>query len=253
MIRCELNNIELSRKHGFAFVVENFTISTAQALKFPIVGKSGAGKSTLLNIMAGMEWPHKGTISWYFPGNNGDISWSADGDRITEKHMSKLRQTYFGYALQDSTLIPHLSVGDNLAYPLLLQGRSTKEAYAIIHQTLEELFPHEDNGELLTRFPHTLSGGQLQRIALAQSIVHDPYVLFADEPTGSLDHETRRQVMDVLKNWLARSQKDQKERLLLWVTHHKDDPELYGDGLKIVVTRVSKDVDSIGTCTLKPI
>ena len=76
---------------------------------------------------------------------------------------------------------------------------------------------------LFERFPAQLSGGQRQRVALVQAMIHNPYVLFADEPTGSLDRETRKQVMNVLYAWVDEPQQRGK-RLLLWVTHHENDP-----------------------------
>ena len=245
MIQCQLEKIELHRGHGFCFGVEDLTISSEQARRIPIIGHTGAGKSTLLNILAGMEWPHRGTVRWSFP-KNGDMYWGPSGEHLTEAQVRQLRQHYFGYAFQSSTLISHLTVGDNLCYPLIFQGYSAEKAKETARQALlDVLLDNEHDDGIFQRFPNTLSGGQLQRVALAQSIVHDPYVLFADEPTGSLDYDTRKKVMGLLDRWLRKSEEDGKERMLFWVTHHQNDPGDHGDGWLLKVRQHS---NSQGTC-----
>lgn len=225
---CRMRDIFLERDNGFKLEIPDFELPPAQESfmnKIPFMGVSGAGKSTLLNVMAAIEWPHGGTVTWTFP-NGETIAWKQDG--LAAPDARKLRRKCFGYAFQDSTLMPHLQVGDNLCYPLLLKGISPKDAHEIAWKAMGKvLLENEKNhrGEFFKRFPAQLSGGQRQRVALVQAMIHDPYVLFADEPTGSLDWETRQQVMKVLYEWV--DDPDQThcgKRLLVWVTHHKDDP-----------------------------
>lgn len=226
LIACQMNNITLARDHEFELRIPDLSISTqgrSALYKLPFMGESGAGKSTLLNIMAAIEWPDHGTVSWTFPDETM-ILWSSRGPSVRDARL--LRRKYFGFAFQDSTLLPHLRVCDNLCYPLLFTGASKKNATKAAWDALDRVLLDDEKKykkELFQRFPSKLSGGQRQRIALVQAMIHNPYVLFADEPTGSLDRITRKQVMDVLYEWVEEPNFLGK-RLLLWVTHHENDP-----------------------------
>jgi ABC-type lipoprotein export system ATPase subunit len=236
-IQCRLKDITLKRDGGFELSfseLEVNTIGERPVTKAPLMGKSGAGKSTLLNIMSAIEWPQKGLVTWRFPDNH-EASWDNQGLLVSTTEA--LRRRYFGFAFQDSTLIPHLNVCDNLCYPLLFKGYSMKKARQTAFTKLSALLEREDLEEkdgLFYRFPFQLSGGERQRVALVQAMVHDPCVLFADEPTGSLDPDTRKIVMDVLLKWVN-DERYLHNRLLLWVTHHKDDPVVYQADWKIKV------------------
>ena len=225
---CEVHDLFISRgnQHDKAFELRVPKLSlcpqTLGANKLPIMGVSGAGKSTLMNVIAAIEWPHSASskITWTFP--DGEIiSWSVNGP--DPKHLKLLRRHYFGFAFQASTLIPHLTILDNLTYPLEISGYSRDQAREKAVGFLERVVL-DDVSSILGQYPHELSGGEKQRVALIQSLVHDPTVLFADEPTGSLDPVTRGYVMDVLVNWVETSP---QEKFLIWVTHHADDPEEY--------------------------
>jgi ABC-type lipoprotein export system ATPase subunit len=212
---------------AFSLEVDQLTLSTEQGYKMPVMGRTASGKSTLLSLMAGLKWPEQGEVCWTFPEQD-KILWSSE-KLLSSQERVKLRQDHFGFAFQNHTLLPHLNVQDNLIYPLELKGVMTKRACEKAEKTLWYMLLPEERQELkqlLQRFPNEISGGQYQRIALAQAVVHDPNVLFADEPTGNLDFETRRQVMNVLNNWLIQEEWKGK-RMLIWVTHHPDDPQLY--------------------------
>lgn len=225
-VTCQMTNVRLARDNGFELKIAEFALpppDEGRINKIPFMGVSGAGKSTLLNIMAAIEWPHAGMVVWSFPDHN-EIAWGCRG--LSAAQARKLRCEYFGYAFQDSTLMEHLSIKDNLGYPLLLKGYSLKQAYDIGWEALEKVLLADEKkqkNELFERFPAELSGGQRQRVALVQAMIHNPYVLFADEPTGSLDRETRKQVMNVLYAWVDEP-RYLGQRLLLWVTHHENDP-----------------------------
>jgi len=227
-IKCEIDNLVLKRDDFFSLDIRELTIPSNDGSSFcnklPLMGKSGAGKSTLLNLMAAIEWPQEGSISWHFPNYNKPIEWNANGP--TAKDARLLRRRHFGYAFQDSTLMPHLTIRDNLFYPLMLQSISEAKGIDQVRKYLGAILLDEEQNDLdniLSRFPHQLSGGQRQRIALVQAMIHRPSVIFADEPTGSLDFVTRKQVMDVLYKW-ADDPEYKGQRLLVWVTHHEDDP-----------------------------
>lgn len=190
--------------------------------RVPIMGVSGAGKSTLLNLLAGVIWPTSSNakIRWRFPDGT-TIEWGPNGPPSDQ--LTLLRKQYFGYSFQSAMLQPHLTIRENLAYPLEALGLSHKEAMAEARKRLKPLFDVRDSrlDSVLDRFASTPSGGEKQRVALMQALVRDPPVLFADEPTGSLDPATRTVVMEVLRDWLDEG-KD--KRLLIWVTHHETDP-----------------------------
>ncbi len=182
---------------------------------FPLMGPSGQGKSTLLYLLAALKWPTAGKITWTFPDGN-QFAWEATRQ---VDNMVALRRDYFGFAFQNSTLSPYLTVLENVAYPLTLQNQPWEEATARAKLVLNEVLLPTERGinSVLQSFPTQLSGGQRQRVALAQAMVHDPYVLFADEPTGQLDLHTRKQVMSVLRRWV---ETQPGQRCLIWVTHH---------------------------------
>jgi putative ABC transport system ATP-binding protein len=188
------------------------------------MGPSGQGKSTLLYLLAALKLPTLGTVTWRFPDDlKKTYLFGQHSESLRTKDIVQLRRNRFGFAFQESSLSPHLSVIENIAYPLLLNGNKWDEALKDAETTFKKvLLPHEKEDEnnlmdLMQSFPSQLSGGQNQRAALAQAMVHNPCVLFADEPTGQLDVKTRKQVMDVLKQWLKDGQ---GKRCLIWVTHH---------------------------------
>lgn len=222
-VTCQMKDIILERGKEFRLCIPELHLPGKSGVnKIPLMGISGAGKSTLMNIMSTIVWPHSGKIQWSFPDGR-TAEWGKKG--MYPGKASVLRRKYFGYAFQDNTLIPHLSVRDNLCYPLLLRGYSNREAADRAKELLIKVLIEEKENinDLFNRFPSKLSGGQRQRVALVQSMVHDPCVIFADEPTGSLDRFTRRKVMKVLEGW-ADDQEFMDKRLLLWVTHHEKDP-----------------------------
>jgi len=206
----------------------SFSFNNTESAMLPLMGPSGQGKSTLLYLLAAMKWPNSGRVIWQFPdGTTHQLSKA--GNHLTTQQTIQLRRHRFGFAFQDSTLSPHLTIIENIAYPLLNQGKAWQEALAIAEQCFQDvLLPSEKKQKkhLMQSFPSQLSGGQRQRTALAQAIVHNPTVLFADEPTGQLDRRTRKQVMGVLKDWVMAGN---GQRGLIWVTHHHvDDLDLMG-------------------------
>lgn len=149
-----------------------------------VMGPSGSGKSTLLHCLAGILTPDEGEIT--FAGRRIDALGEAD--------RSTLRRDHFGFVFQFGQLVPELTAEENVALPLLLAGRRRREALAQAHTWFERL----DLDGLERRRSGELSGGQAQRVALARALVTDPQVLFADEPTGSLDSLTGEHAMELL-------------------------------------------------------
>jgi putative ABC transport system ATP-binding protein len=165
-----------------------------------VMGPSGSGKSTLLHCLAGIFTPDRGEI--WFDGRRLDA--------LSESERTKLRRTAFGFVFQFGQLVPELTVADNIALPLLLNHVKRKEAYEKAAAWLDRLELQGLGG----RRTGELSGGQAQRVALARALVTRPRVLFADEPTGSLDSLTGEMVMDLMVG-LAR----EEETTVALVTH----------------------------------
>lgn len=160
----------------------DLTIEAGEVLA--IMGPSGSGKSTLLHCLAGVLVPDAGSVTF----NGTRIDELSDGKR------SELRRTSFGFVFQFGQLIPELSAIENAALPPLLNGASRSEADARAAIWFERLglsgLEKQRAGEL--------SGGQAQRVAIARAMVIEPRVIFADEPTGSLDSLSGEQVMELL-------------------------------------------------------
>ena len=149
-----------------------------------ITGPSGSGKSTLLHCLAGVLQPDSGVVS--FRGTRLDS--------LGTDERTRLRRISFGLVLQFGQLVPELTALENVALPLLLEGRRRSEAAAAATQWLERL----EVGSLADARPTGMSGGESQRVAIARALVTSPDVVFADEPTGALDTVTGDLALDVL-------------------------------------------------------
>lgn len=230
---CTLNKVAIAWQDSSILTNVNLCIKprSEKGNMIPILGMSNHGKSSLLYTMALLKRPSDGEVCWKFPDSDTSFVWgkqSEYGSNLSDFKAAKLRRKYFGFAFQDSTLLQQLTVKENLVYPLILKGLPLGKAYSRVEKVLLRVLLDDERDEIqniLSRYPASVSGGQRQRIALAQAIIHKPTVVFADEPTGSLDVVTRKQIMDVLFNWV----KDGKgKRCLVWVTHHPDDPAMAG-------------------------
>jgi putative ABC transport system ATP-binding protein len=175
---------DLYHSFGQTQALAGASLSVARGEILAIMGPSGSGKSTLLHCMAGIFTPDRGEV-WF------------DGQRIdslSDNKRTELRRTAFGFVFQFGQLVPELTVADNIALPLLLGGARRKAAYA----KADSWLPRLGLDGLGARRTGELSGGQAQRVALARALVAQPKVLFADEPTGSLDTLTGEMVMELL-------------------------------------------------------
>lgn len=151
-----------------------------------IMGPSGSGKSTLLNILGCLDRPSLG--SYHLGGN--DVSQMSDND------LSTARGKKLGFIFQSYNLIPQLTVIENIQVPLLYQRVSVKN----YQEKTIELATMVGLADRLDHKPSQLSGGQQQRVAIARSLINDPLMILADEPTGNLDSHTELEIMKILNN-----------------------------------------------------
>ncbi|MBF0415042.1 MAG: ABC transporter ATP-binding protein [Magnetococcales bacterium] len=165
-----------------------------------VIGRSGSGKTTLLNIISGMDLPDSGSIRI---GN-------ADLTRMNDHERTLFRRYHIGFIFQFFNLIPTMTVFENVLFPLQL----TDKADATGHERAETLLKQVGLAGVMTTFPDQLSGGERQRVAIARALVHQPELLLADEPTGNLDQETGRAVLDLMRQLVAEHQ-----QTLIMVTH----------------------------------
>ena len=178
--------LEMSFGQTHALRGVDLDVGTGEVLA--VTGPSGSGKSTLLHVMAGVLVPDAGRVDYH----GGDVS--QDITALDEAARSRLRLKEFGFIFQFGQLLPDLSALDNVTIPLLLAGTARRRALAQARETLGEL----GLSEHLDKRPTQLSGGQAQRTAVARALVTNPRLLFADEPTGSLDSLAAERTMEVL-------------------------------------------------------
>jgi putative ABC transport system ATP-binding protein len=151
-----------------------------------VMGESGIGKSTLLNLIAGLERPDAGTI---------EID-GADLARLDDEALTRLRGERMGFVFQAFHILPYLSVFQNVELPLRLQHAPEGDARIRTMQMLKSVGLADRAGSM----PRELSGGELQRVAIARALAHRPKLVLADEPTGNLDPDSARQVLDLLRS-----------------------------------------------------
>jgi putative ABC transport system ATP-binding protein len=153
-----------------------------------LIGPSGSGKSTLLQLLGGMDRPTSGVVS--FEGN--DLGAMNDGA------LAGMRLSTFGFVFQQFNLIPTLTAAQNIEAALAPTGLSTAERRRVAQERLDEV----GLGGRGTHLPGQLSGGEQQRVAVARSLANDPRVILADEPTGNLDTQTGKEIIELLR-WLS--------------------------------------------------
>lgn len=164
-------------------VLKGIDITIREGEFVAIMGRSGAGKSTFMYQMSLLDDPTGGSIV-------------IDGHRteeMTPLEKSRMRLLEFGYVFQDYALMPDLTALENVALPLMMQGRTTRESNAVAAKSLERM----GLGKRLNNTPSQLSGGEQQRVSIARAVAHDPKILFADEPTANLDNESSETVMNI--------------------------------------------------------
>jgi putative ABC transport system ATP-binding protein len=201
----ELQNITKIYNSGarqfYALKGINFQLLRGEMLA--IVGASGSGKSTLMNIMGFLD--HCSAGNYFFAGEN--VS------HLSDKQLASMRNQKIGFVFQAFFLLPRLNTLQNVMLPLFYR----EEPIALAQEKAVKILKKVGMEKLLQHKPNELSGGQQQRVAIARALVGNPAVIFADEPTGSLDSQTGQEVMDLFLQL-----NHEEGRTIVIVTHDKE-------------------------------
>jgi putative ABC transport system ATP-binding protein len=174
----------LSKRYRERIVLDDLRLSVKGGEYVAIIGESGSGKSTLLNLIAGLDRPDSGSVT-------------IDGTDVTQLDdtaRTLLRRARLGFVFQAFHILPHLSVAQNVALPLVLLGEAPESRERRAAEVLAEVGLAGREASM----PRELSGGELQRVAVARALVHRPALVLADEPTGNLDPDTASVVLALL-------------------------------------------------------
>ncbi|OGO15727.1 MAG: hypothetical protein A2Z02_05430, partial [Chloroflexi bacterium RBG_16_48_7] len=175
----------LSKTLGSVRAVNNVSFDIAKGEFVAIQGPSGSGKTTLLGLLAGLEKPDDGSV----------LVADKELTAMTEDELALFRRYNIGFVFQAFNLIPTLNVIENIALPLFPEPIGKKEMFRRAQKTAKDV----GLSERIKHYPNQLSGGEQQRVAIARSLINDPKVIFADEPTGNLDSKTGEQIIALLR------------------------------------------------------
>jgi len=213
----------LVKKFGAFAALDNVDLKVADGELLALLGPSGSGKTTLLRIIAGLDWPDAGELSF-------------DGENVLAHGAS---ERHVGFVFQHYALFRHMTVFENVAFGLRVQPRAVRKNEASIRARVKELLDLVQLDWLSNRYPNQLSGGQRQRIALARALAIEPRILLLDEPFGALDAKVRKE----LRRWL-RSLHSEIHVTSIFVTH--DQEEALEVANRVVVMDKGR-IEQIGT------
>lgn len=165
-----------------------------------VMGPSGSGKTTLLNMLAGIDKPTSGELNI----NGQDLA------KMKAEQIALFRRQNLGFVFQDYNLLDTLTLAENVALPLVLDGQKGKS----VNEKVEKILTYLGVGKVMGRFPYECSGGQQQRAAVARAVVNNPLLLLADEPTGNLDSASAKALLEVFGQL-----NDEQQSTILMVTH----------------------------------
>lgn len=179
----EVNQLcqRVSDSSGVLDILSNVSFTVAEGQSVAVTGSSGSGKSTLLGLLAGLDVPYSGQVKLL----------GHDLFTLDEEARAGLRAAYVGFVFQSFQLLPNLTALENVMLPLELAGKPALEA-------AKNMLERVGLKDRLHHYPKTLSGGEQQRVSLARAFVVQPRLLFADEPTGSLDPQNGAKIIDLM-------------------------------------------------------
>lgn len=181
-------------------ILQNVDLSVEQGTKVVITGESGSGKSTLLNMLGGIDTITSGSI----------IAGKWDISKLSEKELSEYRSSFLGLIFQFHYLLKDFTALENVYLPSFMAGMPKKQAIQKAEQLLQDVGVYERKNHL----PSQLSGGERQRVAVARSLINEPELILADEPTGNLDRENALLIGNILFSMVEKYNKT-----LFLVTH----------------------------------
>ena len=182
-------------------VLDNVSLSVLEGDFLVVAGSSGSGKTTLLSLLSGLDKPSSGRVLL----EDRDITDTSEDD------LAPLRNEIIGFVFQAFHLVPSLTALENVMFPAELKHDSQARTKAL------ELLRRVGMEARSENFPHQLSGGEMQRVAMCRAVINNPKIIFADEPTGNLDSENGRAVLDLLVEF----QRERRTTLVL-VTHSQE-------------------------------
>lgn len=199
------NNLMKTYKQGenYVYAVNRLSLAFPYAKLSAIIGPSGSGKSTLLHILGGLDIPSGGEV-WVRTEDGLEQNLYA----MTPAQLTAFRGKHFGFVYQNYELLPVLTAMENILIPCIYGGAYFDEDW--FRQLVEIL----ELGDRLHHLPSEMSGGEQQRVAMARALIHRPRILFADEPTGNLDSDRARELMDLLL-----FMRDEYNQTVVMVTH----------------------------------
>ena len=199
----EVSNLEKIYKTRLSdnevVALDNVNFSVEEGEYIAIMGESGSGKTTLLNLLALLDRPTKGNI----------VLEGKDLSTIDDSKISKFRRDHLGFVFQDFNLLDTLTLKENILLPLILAEENPKT----FDKRVEDVARPLRIDKILNKYPYEVSGGQKQRCAVARALITDPKLLLADEPTGALDSNSSRELMEVF------SQLNDNGQTVIMVTH----------------------------------
>ena len=199
------NNLMKTYKQGenYVYAVNRLTVAFPYAKLSAIIGPSGSGKSTLLHILGGLDIPSGGEV-WVRTEDGLEQNLYA----MTPEQLTAFRGKHFGFVYQNYELLPILTAMENILIPCIYGGAYFDEDW------FRKLVDILGLGDRLHHLPSEMSGGEQQRVAMARALIHRPRILFADEPTGNLDSDRARELMDLLL-----FMRDEYNQTVVMVTH----------------------------------
>lgn len=166
-------------------VLSHIDFTLMEAEKVAIIGSSGSGKSTLLHILSGLEMPTSGQVSIMGKALN----------TLSAVQLAHLRNRQLGMIYQFHHLLPEFTARENVAMPLMIAGQSWRSSYS----RADEMLAKVGLSHRLSHYPAMMSGGEKQRVAIARALIHQPSIVFADEPTGNLDQRNGEQIYQIFQ------------------------------------------------------